>query len=121
MNKNYYIWLFVVIILCGILLFFFVKEKEPNTRLDSFAKCLTEKGVVMYGTYWCSHCKAEKERFGDSFKYINYVECSEETEKCELKGIEGVPAWEINGVIYEGEQGLQKLSELSGCEVPQPN
>jgi hypothetical protein len=26
-------------------------------KYDNFAKCLTEKGVEMYGASWCSHCQ----------------------------------------------------------------
>ena len=39
---------------------------------DNFAKCLTEKGAVMYGAMdWCKFTQAQKAMFGKSFKYIN--------------------------------------------------
>jgi hypothetical protein len=60
---------------------------------DAFAQCLTAKGFTMYGAYWCPHCQQEKSYFGDSFKYINYVECTEKTQLCLDKGVQGYPTW----------------------------
>src|SRR3989344_7082850 len=69
-----------------------------NENYDDFAKCLTEKGVKMYGAYWCGHCKTQKEMLGDSWQYVNYVECSNPdgtpTAECTAAGIEGYPTWE---------------------------
>jgi glutaredoxin len=90
---------------------YFVK---PNIS-DDFAKCLTSKGAVMYGTEGCPHCKEQKEMFGESFKYVNYVECSKNLALCEQMGVTGYPTWIINGVQYSGAQSLEKLSELTGC------
>jgi hypothetical protein len=60
---------------------------------DAFAKCLTDKGFVMYGAAWCSHCAAQKALFGDSFKYIKYVECPDNINFCLDKGVQGYPTW----------------------------
>jgi len=88
-------------------------------KYDAFAQCLASKNLTMYGAVWCSHCKAEKERFGDSFKYVPYVECTENPNLCLEKGVEGYPTWiDESGVKYVGEQGLEKLSEISSCELP---
>ncbi len=94
---------------------YFVK---PST-LDDFAKCLKNKGATMYGAEWCSHCKEQKKMFGDSFKYVNYVECPEAINQalCEEMGVTGYPTWIINGVYYPGAQSLEKLKELTGCTV----
>ena len=73
----------------------------------------------MYGAVWCSHCQTEKASFGSSFQYVPYVECPESPNLCLEKGIEGYPTWvDENGVKYVGEQGLEKLSQISGCELP---
>jgi hypothetical protein len=61
--------------------------------MDSFAKCVTEKGFVLYGAESCSHCKAQKELFGESFQYIKYVECPDNIQFCLDKGINGYPTW----------------------------
>lgn len=91
-------------------------SKSPEAD-DAFTQCLTEKEVVMYGTEWCSHCKNQKAAFGDSFKYVNYVDCDQSMEECIKAGVKGYPTWKINGKNYPGEQSLYKLSSLSGCEL----
>ena len=79
---------------------------------DKFAKCLTEKGVVMYGAIeWCKYTQAQAGMFGKSFKYINYHD-----EK-ELAGIKTRPTWVINGQWYEKVQSFEHLSALTGCPL----
>ncbi len=95
--------------------------KEPE-NLDDFAKCLTEKGVALYGASWCPHCSNQKEMFGDSLQYIKYVECADsenpqiQTPECISAKIAGYPTWIINGKQYTGEQTLSELAKLTGCE-----
>ena len=75
-------------------------------KYDDFAKCLTEKGAVMYGEDWCKYTNAQKAMFGRSFKYINYE------QKPDLRKR---PTWVIDGKTYETVQSFQRLSELTGC------
>ncbi len=88
-----------------------------------FAQCLTEKGAVMYGAYWCSHCINQKKLFGDSWEFVNYVECSlpggkGQTEVCVKAGIEGYPTWEFaDGSRQSGELSLAALSTTTGCPL----
>ncbi|MBM3234339.1 hypothetical protein FJZ19_04585 [Candidatus Pacearchaeota archaeon] len=86
-----------------------------ESSLEEFAKCLTEKGAIMYGSATCSHCANQKALFKNAFKYINYTECLSNPEQC--VGLEGVPAWKINEKIIIGEQKLENLAELSGCKL----
>jgi len=99
-------------------------SSEPKTEgsdLDDFAKCLTEEGAKLYAASWCPHCRNQKAMFGESVKYITYVECAVEgnpqiqTEECSKAGITGYPTWIINGKSYPGEQELKDLSRLTGC------
>jgi hypothetical protein len=95
-----------------------------STNLDVFAKCITDKGAIFYGAYWCSHCNNQKKSFGDSIKYIKYVECAVEgqpqvqTADCTKAGIGGYPTWIINGKSYPGEQSMANLAKLTGCATP---
>jgi hypothetical protein len=121
MNKKTYISIGVAIVfILGIWAIYFVNNKNiaPKLNYDIFAKCLADKGAVMYGAEWCAHCKAEKANFGSSFQYVKYVECPDDVAVCTEKGINGFPTWIIGDKLYEGEQGLQKLSELSSCPLP---
>jgi hypothetical protein len=92
-------------------------------KYDGFAKCLSDRGVIMYGAYWCSHCQNQKEMFGSSWKYVTYVECSlpnraGQTKECQEKGISGYPTWDIRNELHSGELSFAKLAELTGCELP---
>ena len=71
----------------------------------------------MYGTEWCSHCQNQKKEFDSSFQYVNYVDCDKDREKCTEAEIRGYPTWRINGENYPGEQRLERLAVLSGCEL----
>ena len=79
---------------------------------DNFAKCLNEKGAVMYGAMsWCHFTQGQKAMFGKSFKYINYHEFNE------LPGIKKTPTWVINGAWHENVQSFDKLAALTGCKL----
>lgn len=85
------------------------------TNTTALAKCLSENGAVMYGAYWCGHCQNQKALFGDDFKYVDYVECTQEQQKCIDAGVQGFPTWIINGQKLVGEQTLEELAAAAGC------
>ncbi|MEK6954214.1 MAG: hypothetical protein AABX01_04355 [Candidatus Micrarchaeota archaeon] len=110
--------LVAVILIGGVLLF---ASAAPG-QYDSFAQCLTKNNAVMYGAYWCSHCANQKKDFGNSFKYVNYVECdaggvNAKVALCRERGITSYPTWEIGGKMYTGEQNLATLSALTSCPL----
>lgn len=84
---------------------------------DSFAECLSESGVVMYGTDWCSHCKDQKALFGKSFDKIDFVDCDFDRDECLIAGVSGYPTWKIKGENYPGTRPLSELASLAGCEL----
>ncbi len=95
------------------------KTTIPSTKYDEFAQCLASQKLTMYGAVWCSHCQAQKALFGSSFQYVPYVECTENPDRCVAEGITGYPKWiDEKGTKYEGEQSLEKLGEISGCQLP---
>ena len=84
---------------------------KPGT-LDDFAKCISEKGAVMYGAMeWCKYTQGQKAMFGNSFKYVNYQDFKE------LPGIKKTPTWVINGDWHENVQSFDKLAALTGCKL----
>jgi hypothetical protein len=88
-------------------------------KYDNFAKCLTNKGAIMYGAAWCENCKIQKDLFGSSFQYIKYVECPENAKLCLDKGIEGYPTWIFtNGREIKGRDTLEDIAKVSECELP---
>lgn len=115
----------IVLSVISVLLVIFVtailltRQPKETGDLDSFAKCLAEKGVTMYGAAWCPHCQAQKKLFGKSFDYVPYIECPNTPKLCLDKGVNGYPTWiSPDGTKLEGEQTLQKLSEVSSCPLP---
>jgi glutaredoxin len=120
MNKKI---LFVIILIFLAIIFaafyFYKPATTTNAGLDNFAKCLASKNITMYGNYNCPHCLNEKKAFGSSFQYVLYVECTQKPNKCADAGIVGVPTWVfLDGKKLIGEQGLEKLSQESGCKLP---
>ncbi len=118
--KKKYVAVGIIAGMIVVLLLVIFNRPAELKNYDDFAKCLTSKGVKMFGASWCGHCNNQKEAFGDSWKYVTYVECATDvgiTDECEKAGIEGFPTWEINGKKYSGEQSFALLAELSGCSL----
>lgn len=94
---------------------------------DDFARCLTDKGVKMYGAYWCPHCQNQKELFGKSWQYVTYVECAVptgngQTQVCADAGISSYPTWEFAGGKRQSRKlTIAQLSSESGCPMPVAN
>lgn len=114
----------ITILLIFSLIFISACNSKPTGNLDDFAKCITEKGTIFYGAYWCPHCIKNKEMFGNSINYINYVECAiqgsnEQNPICVLEGVKGYPTWKFSdNSTHEGEITLQELSTKTGCVLP---
>ena len=106
----------------GLFLVVLVSCKKQN--YDNFTKCLAQNGVTMYGAFWCPHCANQKEMFGSSFQYVNYVECSNpdntQNDLCKSEGIKSYPTWQFKNDRsnrVSGELSFSKLSELSNCPL----
>lgn len=114
----------VIIVVAAVVYWFGFARNSGNKiidpkKIEALAKCLTQKGVAMYGAYWCPHCQAQKKIFGDSFKYVNYVECTKDIKKCQEKKIEGYPTWIFkNGDRIKGEASFEELAKKTACKSP---
>jgi len=87
--------------------------------IEKLAKFMTEKGMIMYGAYWCPHCQDQKKEFGDAVQYIDYVECDAKgtdanPEECVAQGVEGYPTWIYQGTKYSGLKSLSDLAKIVG-------
>lgn len=89
-------------------------------QFDSFAHCLTEKEVTIYGTEWCSHCQDQKAMFGSSFQYVDFVDCDINQDTCLRNGVTGYPTWIVENEKYPGVQSMNRLAQLSGCSILNP-
>lgn len=95
-------------------------------KYDGFAKCLKDRGVKMYGAYWCPHCQDQKSKFKASFEFVDYTECGVEgdtsirTQACKDAGIQHYPTWQFppTGERLERVFELEELSQKSSCPLP---
>jgi hypothetical protein len=110
--------IFVVVLAAA----YFILTNAPG-KYDDFARCLSASGAKMYGSYWCPHCNEQKEMFGSSWKYMNYIECSlparaGQTQACIDANITSYPTWEFNdGNRTLGVLSFDDLSQKTGCKT----
>lgn len=117
--------IFLIALVVGLTIFF---GQQPG-KYDSFANCITEKGVTVYESFECSACQAQKGFFGNSHKLLKSFECGSlgvspwSNPICNEKEIKGVPTWldgsgsriEIGAIT--STEDLKKLGSLTGCSV----
>ena len=110
-SKYYVIAAVIGIVVLAVSAYSVYSINKPSPY-DNFAKCLTEKGAVMYGAMdWCKYTQGQKAMFGNSFKHINYHEHQD------LPGIKITPTWVINGAWHENVQPFDKLAALTNCKL----
>ena len=111
-------FLFTAIVLTLIFLVLSVNNyiKRPG-QYDDFAKCLTEKGAVVYGNDYCLYTIKQLNFFGKSKEYLNYVKCADNKRLCDSKKISITPTWEIDRESYSGVQTFERLSAITGCKI----
>ena len=118
-------WIAAIVLLNLIPLILFNLPRGEKENYDEAAQCITGNGVNMYGSFRCGVCAKTRAMFGDSFQYINEIEChpqgeNAQTALCLQKKIEGTPTWilEPDGVEqkrYTGFLSVDELKEFAGC------
>lgn len=114
------IFYLITFLLIGSFIYIGIKKANEPGKYDDFAKCLTEKNIKFFGTYWCPGCAEQKRLFGKSIKHVDYVECDSRgsnprSELCQKEGITGYPTWGINNTKFQGVTQLEELARKSGC------
>ena len=87
------------------------------------ARHLAASGAVMYGAYWCPHCREQKALFGSAASLLLYVECDPrgehaEPDLCRARGIRVYPTWDLHGQLVEHALTLEELARRSGYPPP---
>ena len=122
-NSAAYLYAAAAIIVV-ILIIVVIKQNSGPSKYDSFAQCLTDQSVKMYGAWWCPHCQNQKKLFEGAFEKVAYIECSlpgskAMSQECKDAGIEGYPTWEFaDGSRLTGEIPLQQLADKTSCALP---
>jgi len=126
---NAKIFFFIIgLLILGVITTVILRSDNASTdpgKYDAFATCLTDKGAVFYGAFWCPHCQAQKKLFGSSVKLLPYVECSTangsgQLQTCKDKNVSGYPTWEFaDESRLTGEISLKQLAEKTSCTLPE--
>ena len=117
-------WAVLAVLIIGSIGWSVFAKFQPG-KYDSFTKCMKDKGIVLYGAFWCPHCQATKKQFGNSAPLLPYVECSTpdgqaQTQICIDKGIKQYPTWTrpSDATTLTGEDSMQELADFSWCALP---
>ena len=97
--------------------FFITEHQKEDTNTKDLIQCLSDAGVVLYGSKYCPDCSELIDNFGgyDKIGPI-YVECEEEMDRCIEKLKTGyVPEIQIKDEPYIGEPNLNDIAEKVGC------
>ena len=119
LTKKIIVYSILIIIIFGVTYMAIVNAKKPG-KYDNFAKCLTEKGVKFYGSFQCPACAQQKQKFGKSMKYVDYIECGplgQQTKICNDANIDAYPTWIRDTDVKKGVLSFEELSQLSGCNL----
>ena len=116
--------IFAVLVVAAFGLAYYLANRSQHTH-DAFARCLTDRGVKMYGAWWCPHCVEQKKMFAASFKYVPYVECGikgethGQSQVCKDENVKHYPTWQFppTGERVERIFSLEELSERTGCPL----
>lgn len=117
--------LYALLIVAVVGLAYYLFHRSQH-KYDAFAHCLGDRGVKMYGAWWCPHCTEQKEKFGASFEYAPYIECGVKGDLkgqnpvCKEDGIKHFPTWQFppTGERVERVFSLEELSDRTGCSLP---
>ncbi len=120
MERKYTIILSIIAIaLISSLIFYSISKPKTELTLkdkEDLAKCLTQKGILLYGTINCPNCEVQKEEFDEAAQYLSYVNCYIEEEKCAKYSKQKVyPFWGMDETAIVGPIPLDKLKEKTNC------
>jgi hypothetical protein len=113
-----------IILSIGTITYFIANSDETSTNMSapveltglSIAQCLTNNGVVMYGSDSCPACRQQK-TFFDDFEEIEYIECDKDRSACQSAGIRSIPTWVRGDERLVGSHNLEDLAVFGGCEA----
>jgi len=105
-------WVTILIIVGIIIVSFVILNRSSEEVPEELAKCIGEN-AILYTQLGCHACENQEKLFGDSYQYLNVVDCFYERDKCDE--ITATPTWIIDGQSYIGVQSIETLKELTEC------
>ena len=76
-------------------------------------------GATLFGRDSCIWTVRQRAIFGRHADTVNYVRCdadAAQAAQCSAAGLEGVPAWKLNGKVHMGYMRLDQLAETAGMD-----
>ena len=85
--------------------------------IDTFAKCLASKDVVVYGAYWCPHCQNQKKLFGERVPICAVCRSIlRKRQNAPQRALMDIRlGYSRNGSRIAGEMSFQELSDKTVC------
>lgn len=108
-------------------------QRTSTDQAGALAQFLRQRNVVMAGTYWCPHCRRQRELFGAAaWNAVPYVECAAagyqgQPQYCRDLKVDGYPSWiQLSSssspgggkVLLAGEHSLAELAAAVGYPGP---
>lgn len=120
MKRGYIITISLIILISiGSLIYYSITRPTPDltaSEKEILAKCLTQKGIYLYGTINCPNCDVQKEKFGEAIKDIVYINCFVQKENCTKYSEQKIyPYWGMDETVIVGPIPLDKLKEKTNC------
>jgi len=111
MKKSY----ITIIIILAILTisWYFLPGDNPNLD-EQLAKCIGSKSIL-YMQEGCIACREQEKIFGDSYKFLNKVDCIQDSTRCLIENVTATPTWQINNKKYKGVKTIDELKNMTGC------
>jgi hypothetical protein len=86
---------------------------------EMIAGHLKDMGATLFGRDSCIWTVRQLAIFGRHAESIAYVRCdadAAQAAQCSAAGLEGVPAWRLNGKVHMGYMRLDQLAEVTGMQ-----
>lgn len=101
-------------------------SEYPPSNVESIARCLADRGVILYGSPNCGRTQGQIEAFEGYFNYIEFVNCKDKHNyaACREAGVGPFPHWFFPDGSYVGGEILdpEELAQMAGCyEQETPN
>ena len=117
---------FLAVVLAGVIWGLWYLDQQAAPKREAYAdlaQCLSERGVIFYGAFWCPACAQQKTMFGSAAKKLPYTECSlpdrTQNDLCTEAEIANYPVWEFDGNYRcGGITSPEVLAHISGCDLP---
>ena len=88
-----------------------------KSDVDDFKSCLREKEIILYVNTDNLVRTLKEIVLEDYLEDIEIVNCLRNNQNCLEKGVSSFPSWIIVGILVEGDIKIERLSELSGCNL----